>query len=142
MYSFGEAVGRFFRHYFKFHGRATRAEYWWPQLMIFIVLFCVIFAVVSSGLTFEEQDGLSTASLLLIAAGIFLLAVIIPNISVSVRRFHDLDQSGWLVLVFLIAGSIIPGAGLANWIWFAFKGTDGPNKYGPDPFGYSSEVFG
>lgn len=142
MFSFGEAVGLFFRNYFNFEGRATRAEYWWPQLMIFIVLFCIIFAVISSELTYEAQGEFSIAILILIAAGIFILAVVIPNISVSVRRFHDLDQSGWLVLVFIIAGSIIPGAGLANWIWFAFKGTDGPNKYGPDPFGYSSEVFG
>lgn len=70
--------------------------------------------------------------------GLAYLAIIIPNIALMVRRFHDLNQTGWLVLVFILLG-IIPLVGmlasLAQIIWFAMPGTVGPNKYGADPKG-------
>ena len=45
------------------------------------------------------------------------------------RRLHDLDKSGWFVLLGLIplVGSII------LIIWYATEGTRGPNRFGPDP---------
>jgi len=75
----------------------------------------------------------------MILAGIlvlFGLACIVPLIALSVRRWHDLGQTGWLVLVFGILGAIpLVGilASIANLIWFARSGNVGPNHYGPDP---------
>ena len=70
--------------------------------------------------------------------GLAYLAIIIPNIALMVRRFHDLNQTGWLVLVFILL-SFIPLIGLLASIglivWFAMPGTAGPNKYGADPKG-------
>ena len=54
--------------------------------------------------------------------------MLIPNISVAVRRLHDIDRTGWW---FLIAFTII-GA-LVLFIWACMRGTPGPNRYGPDP---------
>jgi len=75
----------------------------------------------------------------------FALANFIPDIMLRIRRFHDLNQSGWLVLVFIVLG-VLPGIGtigdLANFIWFAVRGTNGPNKYGRDPLGDNTDVFG
>ena len=34
--------------------------------------------------------------------GIYSLAVLIPNIAVSVRRLHDTNRSGWWLLIYLI----------------------------------------
>jgi uncharacterized membrane protein YhaH (DUF805 family) len=66
----------------------------------------------------------------------FALANILPDIMLSIRRFHDLNQTGWLVLVFKVLGAL-PGIGLlasiGNLLWFALPGTTGPNRYGPDP---------
>ena len=84
-------------------------------------------------------DGLNPIGYLIVGVlGIAMLAVIVPGIALSVRRFHDLGQTGWLVLVFAILGAIpLIGllASLAQIIWFAMPGNTGPNKYGPDPKG-------
>jgi uncharacterized membrane protein YhaH (DUF805 family) len=60
---------------------------------------------------------------------IWSLAVLLPGIAVAVRRMHDLDKSGWWVLIGLIP--------IIGWIifiiWACTKGTDGSNRFGPDP---------
>ncbi|MGU0056092.1 DUF805 domain-containing protein, partial [Enterobacter hormaechei] len=38
----------------------------------------------------------------LIIIGIYSLATIIPNIAVTVRRFHDQERFGWMVLLSFI----------------------------------------
>ncbi len=53
------------------------------------------------------------------------LVLLYSGICISIRRWHDLNKSGWYVLsIFLILPIF--------YFWFA-KGTEGPNKYGPDP---------
>jgi len=145
MIGFGEAVGRFYKNYFNFYGRASRAEYWWPVLMQAIVYMVLLvgFILAAGNETFDAAGDISAAPLLiLIAGGFFLLFNIIPGYSVAARRFHDLDQTGWLVLVFAVANAIIVLSAFAQLIWFCLKGTDGPNQYGPDPYGHDADVFG
>jgi len=73
--------------YVTFSGRASRSEYWWFQL--FYVLVMIGFA------------------LIFYASGLFnSLALILPLISVVVRRFHDRNLSGWWYLGGIIAGMI------------------------------------
>ena len=139
MTGFGEAIGLYYRRYFDFVGRSSRAEYWWFQLYLWVV---IIFFCIALGITVEdmESDELATSSaFILIGLGLFVLVHWIGNIALAVRRFHDLDQTGWLVLVFFLFG-LIPLLGLlvalGQIIWFIFPGTDGPNRYGPDPLNY------
>jgi uncharacterized membrane protein YhaH (DUF805 family) len=84
------------------------------------------------------------------------LALLLPSLAVSVRRLHDIDRTGWWILIFYVAviGLVFAGmaaaftghAGLAIlllltmcafsiWliVWFATQGTAGPNRFGPDP---------
>lgn len=62
-------------------------------------------------------------------AGIFSLVVLIPSISVAVRRLHDTDRSGWWWWL-----ALIPLVGIIILIvWWATEGTRGPNRYGEDP---------
>lgn len=54
-----------------------------------------------------------------------------PGLAIAVKRWHDRDKSGWWVLV-----NLVPVVG---WLWAVvengfLKGTDGPNRYGPDRF--------
>ena len=57
------------------------------------------------------------------------LAVVIPFTSVTIRRLHDLDRTGWWILV-----SIFPTVGPAIILIFAcLPGTSGSNRFGPDP---------
>jgi len=145
MIGFGDAVARYYKNYFNFEGRASRAEYWWPVLMQFIVYFGLTVAFFFLvGIQDDTGEGGSPAGAisLLIAGLIFLLFNIIPSFSVAARRFHDLDQTGWLVLVFFLVNIFVFVAGIAQAIWFAFPGTDGPNQYGPDPYGHDADIFG
>nr|WP_233343233.1 DUF805 domain-containing protein [Hyphomonas sp. Mor2] len=132
-----EAVQTFFARYTDFQGRSRRSEYWWVILAYFIV-------IIIAGALLGVIGGLGSGNLnpigYLLAGilGLGYLAIIIPAIALTVRRFHDLNQTGWLVLVFVLL-SVIPLIGLIasiGWlIWFAMPGTTGPNKYGPDPKG-------
>ena len=65
---------------------------------------------------------------LVVIAGFVALALLLPSIGMSVRRLHDIDRTGWWVLLaFTGVGAIL------LIVWACFKGTDGPNRFGPDP---------
>ena len=112
---FGDAVKLGFANYVNFSGRASRSEYWYWYLFGLIGVLAT-----------DLIDNVVIGRLLI--APIFVLALILPSFSVAVRRFHDLDRSGWWILLALIpmVGHIIVA------IWFCFKGTDGPNRFGAD----------
>ena len=58
-----------------------------------------------------------------------LIAAVVGNWMITIRRLHDLDKSGWWSLV-----SFIPYVNIALGIYVLFfKGTTGPNRFGPDP---------
>ena len=61
--------------------------------------------------------------------GLLWLAIIIPSLAVTVRRLHDQDKTGWLVLLGLIPFV----GGLILLVFMLLEGTKGPNQYGPDP---------
>ncbi|MBO9355457.1 DUF805 domain-containing protein [Bordetella petrii] len=90
--SFAVASIRFFSNYFDFRGRASRSEFWYA--MLFYVAACFVIGVIN------PPDILSS---------IWLLATLVPFLSVSARRLHDTNRSGWLQLVSWIApvGTII-----------------------------------
>ena len=145
MIGFGDAVGRFYKNYFDFNGRASRAEYWWPILMQLIVYAALIVAfILSAGNeTYDSAGDISAVPMtLLVAAILFALLNVIPGYAVAARRFHDLDQTGWLVLVFVLLNAFIVVSVFAQIIWFCLKGTEGPNRYGPDPYGNDADIFG
>lgn len=110
------------RQYADFNGRARRKEYW------MFVLFNIIFAVIA--MVLDNITGLAWES---IGYGpiylLYALFVLIPGLAVGVRRLHDLNKSGWMILV-----GLIPLIG-AIWliILFATDGTPGENQYGPNP---------
>lgn len=83
------AAGRYFAKYFVFSGRASRAEYWWAWLFVGIV------TAVLSGLSKLPSVGETIG----IVGLVWLVLTIIPNLSVAVRRLHDRNKSGWMVLL-------------------------------------------
>ena len=112
--NFGEAISAGFSNYVNFSGRASRSEFW------FWILFGVILSIV--GNVIDAFIGIPVIS------AVVALALLLPNISISIRRLHDIDRTGWwFLLVLTIIGSIL------LIVWACFKGTDGPNTYGPDP---------
>jgi len=64
----------------------------------------------------------------MILLGLFILGIIIPMLAVTVRRLHDMDKSGWWILL----GFTGIGA-LVLLYWYVQRGTTGPNQFGEDP---------
>jgi uncharacterized membrane protein YhaH (DUF805 family) len=98
--------------YANFSGRAIRSEYWWFALA-YIIAYLVL-AVVDYVLGIQ------------LLTAILALGLLIPSIAVGVRRLHDLDKSGWWLLLGLIP---IVG-GLVLLYWFCQPGTPGANQFG------------
>ena len=58
------------------------------------------------------------------------LGLLLPSIVVSIRRLHDLDRTGWWLLIGLT------GIGMIRLlVWDCMKGTTGPNRFGADMLG-------
>ena len=119
---FGEAVSRGFRNYATFSGRATRAESWW--WVLFTVLAGLALAAVD---TVTGTMGMFGDSGLL--GFFFELGTLVPSLALGARRLHDINRSGWwlLLLFVLVIGWIV------LILWAIKRGDKGPNKYGPDP---------
>ncbi len=139
----GTAIKTCFSKYAVFSGRAARSEYWYFGLFTFLV--CIAIMVLSlvvaamgngSGLTVGIARGFAFLGIFFMPIAAYGLVVLLPSLSVTVRRFHDLGVSGWFLLLFMVL-ACIPVinflAGLAQLIWFCMPGTSGDNKYGPNP---------
>ena len=101
--SFPDAVKRCIFRYADFRGRSSRSEYWYFYLFNFI--FGVFFGVV---VLFSDPASPSLFNgLARILQAIFSLALILPNLAVAVRRFHDRNMSGWWILCAAGFGSLV-----------------------------------
>ncbi len=58
------------------------------------------------------------------------------GVMIEIRRWHDMNLSGWCVLIFVIAACVNLKFALLIWLFLLFRrGTSGPNRYGEDPLG-------
>jgi uncharacterized membrane protein YhaH (DUF805 family) len=100
-----QAVGRFFRKYATFSGRASRSEFWWVYLFLVIVFAVLGFAFgVLGTVTRSAADAAANqpgpgAAVIAVPLVLFGLAVIVPAIALHVRRLHDANLSGLLYLI-------------------------------------------
>lgn len=103
-----------------FSGRARRREYW-----TFALVNCLIaMLLLILGLAFGEDSPASN-----IMVTIFYLIMLVPNLSVSVRRLHDIGKSGWYMFL-----SLIPLiGGLILLVWALMDSEPGENQYGKNP---------
>jgi uncharacterized membrane protein YhaH (DUF805 family) len=97
------------------------------QLMLFFGLF-LIAGLLGAMTSTPGQKGPVFAIFMAIAL-IILLALFIPSLAVQVRRFHDQNMSGWMVLLRFIPYI----GGIIITVFMCIAGTSGHNKYGPDP---------
>jgi uncharacterized membrane protein YvbJ len=77
------------KKYAVFNGRARRKEYW--MFALFFLIFIIVVAIIDVALGTTTEDGAG------ILVTIYILAMILPGLSVSVRRLHDLGKSGWFL---------------------------------------------
>ena len=139
------------RKYAQFGGRAPRAEYWWFALATTVIGFVADIIDRTSG---SEIGILGTVT---------SLGLLIPTLAVTMRRLHDADRSGWWLwiailpaIVFGFEGSQAALAGtvdtwkpsqatiisvltfaigcLVIFVFTVLRGTEGGNRFGPDPY--------
>jgi len=116
---FVEAVTAAFKNYVNFSDRACRSAYWWFILFYFLVN--LVIAAIESAM--GVGPGMGFLSM------IFVLVTFLPSLAVAVRRLHDIDKSGWWLLLYFI-----PLIGVIILIvWACKRGTPGDNRFGPDP---------
>jgi uncharacterized membrane protein YhaH (DUF805 family) len=108
------------RALFSFEGRLSRGDYWLkgflPMLPVGIFNNILAYGV--------EEDWARALSMVI---GLFSLW---PALALIIKRLHDRDKTGWWALLLLVP--IVGPLFLAVGVWF-LKGTNGPNRFGPDP---------
>lgn len=108
--SFGQAVSMAFSNYINFNGRSSRSEFWWFYLLTFIIGIA-LYLIGSQWLS-----------------GVVNLALLLPSITVGVRRLHDIGKTGWLLFL-----SLIPIVNFILIYWFVQPSQPMDNQYGPVP---------
>ena len=107
-----------YRRYWDFQGRASRSEYWFFFLWVFIL---GVVAGLVDRLVLHSHDLIGPCTLFLTFANL------IPNLSLSFRRLHDIDRSAWWLLIACVP---IVGA-LVLFVFSLLGGTRGENRFGP-----------
>ena len=125
-----QSVKSVFSKYATFTGRASRSEYWYFTLFNIIAIVALVIISTVIGAAAGGSDG-ALGGLLVgyILYAVYGLGVLIPSLAVTVRRLHDTNNSGWLILIGLIPciGSVVP------LVFMILQGTNGENKYGNIP---------
>jgi uncharacterized membrane protein YhaH (DUF805 family) len=112
--NFAEAIASGLSHYFTFSGRASRSEFWFWYLFVFIL--SIVGGVLDLMLDMQ------------VVGPIISLGLLLPGISMNIRRLHDIDRSGWWCLIAFTGIGVI-----LLLVWACMKGTAGTNHYGSDP---------
>lgn len=97
------AVRSVLEQYAGFSGRAPRSEYWWWGMCVWIAVIVLTVPIMATAANSSYSGGLVSviSSLLLF---VLLAGLIVPNLAVTVRRLHDANFSGWMVLLGLVPG--------------------------------------
>lgn len=106
--------------YTDFHGRASRAEYWYCKIGTFAGLLLVGIIGGATELLISRGHAMMLTQGLL---GLLVLLIIVPNVALAVRRLHDIGMSGWWYLatflpmgdLFMLIISLLPSGGPNRW---------------------------
>jgi len=104
--TFADSIKTCLTKYAEFSGRASRSEFWW--FMLFSVLVNCAAGQISNAVY-----------------GVVSLALILPSLAVGARRLHDVDKSGWWLLL-----GLIPLVNILLIYWECHAGKNEDNQYG------------
>ena len=110
------------KDFIKFNGRSCRTEA--RYFLIFNIIIGLTAGLIDMlmGFTIEIIPGIPTLILSEITRGILIL----PNTSLIIRRLHDINKSGWWMLLFFTIVGLIP---MFYWLYFK-EGDQSQNNYG------------
>ncbi|MCL0053741.1 DUF805 domain-containing protein [Dehalococcoidia bacterium] len=104
-----QSVKSVLSQYATFSGRASRSEYWWFHLALWLSFVLLIVPLIG-----------------ILIYVVIVLGSIIPSVAVSARRLHDSNKSGWYQLIGLVPFI----GGIALIVLYALPSDKGENKYG------------
>ncbi|MGV3002104.1 DUF805 domain-containing protein [Vibrio sp. E150_018] len=133
---------------FSFQGRIGRQRFWMWNLFYYLVMLAII------GSSAQNLFGSFTG----VAIFIMSATLLVPDLAVTAKRWHDRNKSNWWLLMHapLVAGRLMAPIGGAETVepsmiqtlvsiiaivcgvWMLvecglLKGTQGDNRYGPEP---------
>ncbi len=140
--TFQESIRTCLGKYVTWQGRASRSEYWFFVLFVFLcaMVAAILDRILGTGFKMANP---ATGEMQSMGYGYIYslvgLALFLPNISALVRRLHDTGRSGWWYWI-----ALIPLVGIILLlVWLCSRGTSGGNAYGPDASGAGlAETFG
>jgi uncharacterized membrane protein YhaH (DUF805 family) len=105
--------------YFEFSGRTSRGQYWIYQLVMFVL---VLIAIGIDVWSYKAMPGANVGLFTIFA----VIIHVIPSLTISIRRLHDIGKSGWWYLI-----SYLPFGGFLLLVWSFYASEPGTNEYGP-----------
>ncbi|OCG41442.1 aminopeptidase [Gilliamella sp. Fer2-1] len=115
------------KNYANFNGRARRKEYW----MYFLFNLLLVGIALNLITVILGSISHSLLSVMTFVQFIVSIALVIPGLAVTVRRLHDIDKSGWWILI-----GVIPLIGaIVLFVFACLDSTPGSNQYGENPKG-------
>jgi uncharacterized membrane protein YhaH (DUF805 family) len=118
--NFVEAIKTCFVRYTDFSGRSIRSEYWNFTVFILVLTFvCDYIDSLIAGVPYwDYTDAFGPLSIILI------ITTTIPSLAVSIRRLHDVNRSGWWMLLSITVIGLIPLI-----YWACKKGDETQNRF-------------
>lgn len=123
------SIERCLREFVRFEGRSGRADFLWMLLAVNGISAVLLWGWLPSlyqGSVDSENMIFPIAQLVLCT--VLQLVLTLPCLAVQIRRLHDTDKSGVLLLI-----ALIPFGQLILLVLLLLPGTPGPNRYGPQP---------
>lgn len=140
---FHAAIKKGFNNAFVWSTRASRSEFWYWQLFLYVSAF--ILAAVDLYMMPADAVNPNTGEPLMILSSLFYIITFFPSIAVMVRRFHDTNHTGWwywlpvAAALTAVTGNVVIFVGslvlAVLWVLYLLvkEGDKGDNRYGPDP---------
>lgn len=125
--------------FLSFEGRNSRKSFWLSFLVLLIVswiLQFIVFAIFGGSMMMSMDPNASPEAQMEAMSGMWLpLTIVIlltlwPSLAIYTKRWHDRNKSGWWSLIMFVP--IIGGLWMLIELGF-LRGTEGPNRFGPDP---------
>ena len=121
--------------FFSFNGRINRSKFWlyWALYIVTGLIFDRVLVLLDVQPGAQQPAATGGAEILVLILGLaYVIAVTWSYLAVHIKRWHDRDKSGWWVLI-----GFIP---IIGFIWTMvecgfLRGTEGANRFGPDPLG-------
>ena len=104
------------KNYANFSGRARRKEYWYFYLFQIVLGLGIGIVLGIAGISDDSMD---------VVSGLLSLAFLLPTLAVGARRLHDVNRSGWWMLIAFTIIGFIP-----LFIWSVSETKPESNKWG------------